>query len=316
MTTFPFQLMTISLISCFNTQDQWMTLTSKVQIADGFFNAHLQYILQLFIFFTKADRFASFFQYAAAFGSLLLLVYSRVESLILDRGGHRLSPGQRAWWILRFGPMFFFNSSFKLGSIALILAMLRYNAIWLYGGLLAIWLLVHLLFNEKCLPRMGNQAGREKSIADTNVKREASDLVTQYRNLKGKNDRLSVKKLRQSELSMLSDLDERKSQDIEKMLDQMFADEKDIDFRKFLKWEITKGGSSEELAQKLEILFNEIDDGDGLLTPEELVNLEASLDHRLTVDQAEQIIKDFDTNGDGRMSLDELVFYHSSTHVT
>ena len=45
---------------------------------------------------------------------------------------------------------------------------------------------------------MGNQAGREKSIADTNVKREASDLVTQYRNLKGKNDRLSVKKLRQS----------------------------------------------------------------------------------------------------------------------
>ena len=93
---------------------------------------------------------------------------------------------------------------------------------------------------------MGNQAGREKSIADTNVKREASDLVTQYRNLKGKNDRLSVKKLRQSELSMLSDLDERKSQDIEKMLDQMFADEKDIDFRKFLKWEITKGGSSEE----------------------------------------------------------------------
>ena len=66
----------------------------------------------------------------------------------------------------------------------------------------------------------------------------------------------------------------------------------------------------------MEILFNEIDDGDGLLTPEELVNLEASLDHRLTVDQAEQIIKDFDTNGDGRMSLDELVFYHSSTHVT
>jgi len=169
---------------------------------------------------------------------------------------------------------------------------------------------------ESSRGKMGNQAGREKSIADTNVKREASDLVTQYRNLKGKNDRLSVKKLRQSELSMLSDLDERKSQDIEKMLDQMFADEKDIDFRKFLKWEITKGGSSEELAQKLEILFNEIDDGDGLLTPEELVNLEASLDHRLTVDQAEQIIKDFDTNGDGRMSLDELVFYHSSTHVT
>ena len=163
---------------------------------------------------------------------------------------------------------------------------------------------------------MGNQAGREKSIADTNVKREASDLVTQYRNLKGKNDRLSVKKLRQSELSMLSDLDERKSQDIEKMLDQMFADEKDIDFRKFLKWEITKGGSSEELALILETLFREIDDGDGLLTPQELVKLEASMDFKLTVDQADKIIKTYDLDGDGRMSFDEFFYYYSSTQRT
>ena len=48
--TFPFQLMIISLISCFNSQDHWMTLVTKVQIADGIFNAHLQYILQLYIF--------------------------------------------------------------------------------------------------------------------------------------------------------------------------------------------------------------------------------------------------------------------------
>jgi len=153
MITFPFQLMTISLISCFNNQDHWMTLTSKVGIAEGFFNAHFQYILQLFIFFVKADRFPSFFQYAAAFGSLLFLVWSRIESLLLDRGGHRLSPGQKAWWVCRFGPMFLFNSAFKLGSISLILAMLRYNAIWLYGGIVIIWLLLQFLFNENCLPR-------------------------------------------------------------------------------------------------------------------------------------------------------------------
>ena len=84
----------------------------------------------------------------------------------------------------------------------------------------------------------------------------------------------------------------------------------------YLKWEITKGGSTEELAKKLESLFNIIDDGDGTLTPEELVNLEASLDVTLTVDQAEVIIRDYDTNGDGRMNLDELIFYHTSTHRT
>ena len=162
---------------------------------------------------------------------------------------------------------------------------------------------------------MGNQAGKGKSEIET-VSREASDLVTQYRNLKGNHKSLTVKKLRQSELSMLSDGDDRKSQDIEDKIKQMFANDKEIDFRCYLKWEITKGGSAEELANKLETLFNYIDDGDGLLTPEELVNLEASLDNTLTVEQAEVIIRDFDANGDGRMSLDELIFYHTCTHVT
>ena len=49
--------------------------------------------------------------------------------------------------------MFLFNSAFKLGSISLILAMLRFNAIWLYGGIVIIWLLLQFLFNENLLPR-------------------------------------------------------------------------------------------------------------------------------------------------------------------
>ena len=169
------------------------------------------------------------------------------------------------------------------------------------------------------MERMGNQVGKGKlSEIETVSVREASDLVTQYRNLKGNHKSLTVKKLRQSELSMLSDGEDkvRKSQDIEEKIKQMFANDKEIDFRGYLKWEITKGGSAEELANKLESLFNYIDDGDGLLTPEELVKLEASLDVILTVDQAEVIIRDFDANGDGRMSLDELIFYHTSTHGT
>ena len=166
--------------------------------------------------------------------------------------------------------------------------------------------------------RMGNQAGKGPKCEIETVSREASDLVTQYRNLKGNHKSLTVKKLRQSELSNISDGDDRirKSQDIENKIEQMFANDKEIDFRRYLKWEITKGGSAEELASKLESLFNYIDDGDGLLTPEELVKLEASLDVTLTVDQAEVIIRDFDANGDGRMSLDELIFYHTSTHGT
>jgi len=151
--TFPLQLFIVSLISCFNDQNQWMLLTTKIGITEGMFNAHSQYMLQLFVFFTRADRHPSVFQYMAAFGSLVFLAYSRIESLLLDRGGHHMSPGQKLWWICRYFPGFLFNCSFKVGSISLVIAMLRFNSIWLYGSVLIIWFTLQILFNEQCLPR-------------------------------------------------------------------------------------------------------------------------------------------------------------------
>ena len=108
---------------------------------------------------------------------------------------------------------------------------------------------------------------------------------------------------------------DRKSEDIDVRLRRTFPNENEIDFRGFLKWEIAKGGRSEEVAKKLEALFKEVDDGDGLLDPEELVNLEASLDVILTKDQAEVIITQFDPDGDGKMTLDDFIFYHTTCNV-
>ena len=113
--SFPLQLFFISLISCFHDQNQWILLTTKIGIAEGLFNAHFQYMLQLFVFFTRADRHPSVFQYLTAFVSLAMLAYSRVESLMLDRGGHKMSPGQKVWWIIRYGPNFLLNCAFKVG---------------------------------------------------------------------------------------------------------------------------------------------------------------------------------------------------------
>ena len=151
--TFPFQLVIVSIIACFNTQDQWMLLTTKIGIAEGMFNAHLQYMLQLFIFFTRADRYPSLFQYLSAFGSLLFLVWSRIESLLLDRGGHNMGPGQKARWILRFGPVYLIMSAYKVASISLVISLLRYNSVWLYGGCFVGWVIIQILFNERCLPK-------------------------------------------------------------------------------------------------------------------------------------------------------------------
>ena len=130
-----------------------MLLTAKIGMAEGMFNAHFEYMLQLFIFFFRADRHPSLFQYLAAFGSLLFLVWSRIESLLLDRGGHHMGPGQKAWWICRFGPCFLVLSAYKVASISLIITMLRYNSIWLYGSCVLIWMFLQFLFNERCLPR-------------------------------------------------------------------------------------------------------------------------------------------------------------------
>ena len=63
-----------------------------------------------------------------------------------------MSPGQKAWWVLRYGPVFLLNCAFKVGSISLIIAMLRFNSVWLYGTCLVSWVIIQILFNEKCLP--------------------------------------------------------------------------------------------------------------------------------------------------------------------
>lgn len=160
---------------------------------------------------------------------------------------------------------------------------------------------------------MGNKVGRENSEINKLIRR-ASDLATRFQSLKGNHRSLSLKKLRQSELLMLGKDDDRKSLDIDGRLSRTFPNEKEIDFRGFLKWEIAKGGNAEEVAKKLESLFRDVDDGDGLLDPEELVNLEASLDVTLTEDQAEDIISKFDPNGIGKMTLDDFIFYHTTTN--
>jgi len=59
-----------------------------------------------------------------------------------------MSPGQKAWWVVRYAPNFLLNCAFKLGSISLIVAMLRFNCIWLYWSVIIIWALLQILFNE------------------------------------------------------------------------------------------------------------------------------------------------------------------------
>ena len=69
----------------------------------------------------------------------------------------------------------------------------------------------------------------------------------------------------------------------------------------------TRGAS---MAEILTELFNTSDDdGNGYLTPDELIKLEATLGVHISEAEAQQIINQYDSNGDGRMDLEEFILY-------
>ena len=65
----------------------------------------------------------------------------------------------------------------------------------------------------------------------------------------------------------------------------------------------------EKLPELLTEVFSAVDDGDGLLTREELVKLETGLGNPITLDEAGDIIALWDTDGDGNLTLEEFIEY-------
>ena len=65
----------------------------------------------------------------------------------------------------------------------------------------------------------------------------------------------------------------------------------------------------EKLPELLTEVFSAVDDGDGLLTKEELVKLEAGLGKKITLDEAGDIIALWDTDGDGNLTVEEFIEY-------
>ena len=67
------------------------------------------------------------------------------------------------------------------------------------------------------------------------------------------------------------------------------------------------------MPQILTALFNAIDDGDGYLTPEELIRIEKDAFAVISREEAEDIIATWDSNGDGKMNIEEYIEYKTAT---
>merc|ERR1712018_794529 len=118
---------------------------------------------------------------------------------------------------------------------------------------------------------------------------EANQLKEEYDQLREGKERLSIAHLRKS-LKRQPSTDKKTPSEEEEKLKQMFADKKDLNFQDFLKWKMQSNTSVAPMAEILQALFEEVDDGDGYLTPDEIINR-------------------YDSNGDGRMDQDEFILY-------
>ena len=145
---------------------------------------------------------------------------------------------------------------------------------------------------------------------DVELRDEGSKLYREFSKLSKGDKRVSLKTLRKSEAEKIGN--ERSSVDVDNLIMKTFPDEKEINFAGYLRFEILKGTNMSAKEEALESLFKTIDNGDGFLTPEELVTLEASLNRRISLEEAEKIIETFDENGDGKMDLEEFILYRTA----
>eukprot|EP00092_Neocalanus_flemingeri_P060871 GFUD01073087.1.p1 GENE.GFUD01073087.1~~GFUD01073087.1.p1 ORF type:complete len:160 (+),score=55.07 GFUD01073087.1:42-521(+) len=153
---------------------------------------------------------------------------------------------------------------------------------------------------------MGNyQTQGEAQVEGTELLREFND----YKNGKKRLSKADFSKRIKSDCEKQN----RSSSLEEEKLNELSPEKDVVEFKDFLKWKISIGSEKSELPKLLAELFNEVDDGDGFLTPEELMKIEKGVSVVISREEAEEIISTWDSNGDGKMDLGDYIEYKTAT---
>ena len=110
-------------------------LCNEVVSIEGVWESTLQFLLNLFIVFTRADRSPSTVQIASMFTSFVLIVKTALTDFTRVKLSREAKLDEQVRQMLPLLPLFLFNTIFKLGSIAIVASLLRYWTLAFFPGI-------------------------------------------------------------------------------------------------------------------------------------------------------------------------------------
>ena len=169
---FPLVLIFVKFVCLFNPGTEWKRLNIRVTGLEGALESSFQAILSLFIIFTRADRQPSSVQIGSLVVSLVMITKTTIADYLSSRQPMQMKEELKLSATLF--PLFFTNSAFKMISIAIIAACLRYIGI-------ALALAAFFIFGSFGLNVLGKRARccpKRFILSQVNV-----DLTTLHLNL-------------------------------------------------------------------------------------------------------------------------------------
>ena len=125
MLVFPVVLILVKLVSLITPGSEWKRNIIWLTSMEGELESSLQLLLTLFIIYTRADRRPAWWQVASLVASMVLVTKTAIADHF-RRQNRQLSTKEEVKKTAFLLPLFLSNTTFKILSLAISLALLRH----------------------------------------------------------------------------------------------------------------------------------------------------------------------------------------------
>ena len=127
----------------FHPGKNWRKLTTRMTTSEGFWEATMELLLSFFIVLSRTDRKPSTVQLASMATSLIMIIKTGIADFLRDQPPMERHTEVQAY--ITLFPLFLSSTLFKLGSWAVIAALLRYWMVIVGCGMIFLVCMVGLL---------------------------------------------------------------------------------------------------------------------------------------------------------------------------